>query len=444
MSSSDSLSSQPASDVQIVSERTRILGVAYHFAPEVSIGARRTERFAKYLPLHGFELSIVTSNAFGACRDDANRGVTRAFDPAGLTKRTVLGGVSDVASMRRTGRVSGAKRAVISFTRALAVPDPEIVWFPFGLRTALSLARRGGWSALFSTSSPETDHLVAAFLKWRTGLPWIADFRDGWMFEPPRAARQTVRWRSWIETHLEQLTVHLADRVVVVNDVMASDMKRRYPDSAYKVRVITNGFDPADFALVERPPVSPDFRLVHTGRLSGSRGGTSIAGLVAALEELRSEGSPLLGDLRIVMIGGLLAEESRLIEDSRVADRFDLRAPVPYEAALQAQAAASALLLVVSPDTRGVTTGKVFEYLASGRPILALAGSSPAADLVRELDAGLVVGPRNVKGIKEGLTRLHTDWKCDRLHGASPDAITRFDARHLAGELCSVFEEVLL
>ncbi len=150
----------------------------------------------------------------------------------------------------------------------LCCPRPEIVWFPFGLVGALLLARRRQFDALYSTSSPETDHLIAAVLKWVTGTPWIADFRDGWTFESTRVGRQQGL-RSKVEGRMERMVVRLADRVVTVNEVIARDLRTRYPQWRNKVITITNGFDSDDLIEARAPGAPSDFRIVHTGRLSG-------------------------------------------------------------------------------------------------------------------------------------------------------------------------------
>ncbi len=147
--------------------------------------------------------------------------------------------------------------------------------------------------------------------------------------------------------------------------------------------------------------------------------------------------------VRIIMIGGMLPEETRMILDSSVSDLFELRGVVEHKDALKAQTEAAVLLLVVSPDAVGISTGKIYEYLASGRPILALAGPSPAADLVRALDAGVVVHPNDVRAIAGALTNLDAAWEKGTLMGAAPEAVQRFEARVLARELGLLFDQVV-
>lgn len=421
----------------------RVLGIAYYFPPAPGVGGRRTEKFVKFMPSFQYSMSVVTSSAFGALPNDARDHIYRSLDPAGKTKQAVLGGASDVASMSGARGTSVLRRRLIDFIRTAAIPDPEIIWFPFGLRAAFKSLRDEDWDALYSSSSPETDHLVAAVLKWRSGLPWIADFRDGWMFEPLRRARTTSRFRRGIERLLEAVVMRSADAVVTVNEVIAADFRARYPFKAAKVFTIPNGFDLEDFEALPPNAVTGKFRIVYTGRVSGSEAGRSLQGLLHALGAILQSDPDLRENLEVAFIGGLSKEEAADVDRSIARSCIVVSPWAPYDEALRLQSEASALLLITSASSKGVSTSKLYEYLASGRPILALTGTSAAAELITELRAGMVVRPDDAGAIKLAIEYMYEEWKNGRLRGASIESLRPYDRRNLTAELCRLFDRVI-
>ena len=101
------------------------------------------------------------------------------------------------------------------------------------------------------------------------------------------------------------------------------------------------------------------------------------------------------------------------------------------------------LLLVTSASAASVTTSKLFEYLASGRPVLALTGRSAAAELIEELDAGIVVAPDDVEGICRALEWFHERWRFDELPARVDPRVQRFDRRALTGNLARMFDTLV-
>jgi glycosyltransferase involved in cell wall biosynthesis len=281
-------------------------------------------------------------------------------------------------------------------------------------------------------------------LKQETGLPWLADFRDGWMFEPLVSGRRGPGFWPGLSARLEQKVVLAADRLVTVNDIIADDLIQRYPEAAAKVSVITNGYDPEDFLPLHRQENHPrKFRVIHTGALALSRAGTSLAGLLAALCAIHHSHHPLCQDLEIVMVGQLTASEIEAIEKSGIARYFSLVNPVAYQTALQYQLDADLLLLVTAPEDVGVSTSKLFEYLAAGRPILALTGPSAAAELITKMQAGQVVSPTDVGGIQQALQTFHRQWQAGQLATQRYPGLSQFDRRELTRKLALLFDELI-
>jgi glycosyltransferase involved in cell wall biosynthesis len=419
--------------------------VSYFYTPMANPGTRRVEAFARYLPLHGYRPLVLTTDARGARADDAERAVFRAADLLRASRRLVP------SWRQRGGTGQGSARDLLTaesrasrLLHALMVPDVQIGWYPAATLRGITLARSGGVDLLYSSSPPVTSHLVALRLKRAVGLPWVADFRDGWMFEPPSRAPVSSRLRRRVELRLEAAVVRGADWIVTVNDVLAADLARRYPEAASRVSVVSNGYDPADLhGVVRQRPADGRLRLVYTGAIGLSRAGTSLDGLLGALGKLRDRSSPVMEALEVLLVGPLTGEERQLIARHSLGEWILTQGPVEHRAALQHQADADVLLLVTAQSDTSVTTSKLFEYLAADRPILALAGGSAAADLVKQLNAGVVVAPDDVVGTADALERFHALWRVGNLPRGAGASARRFDRRELAGELAAVFDRLV-
>ncbi|NJN66965.1 MAG: glycosyltransferase family 4 protein [Chloroflexaceae bacterium] len=324
------------------------------------------------------------------------------------------------------------------------IPDQQIIWYPWAVWTARNLLRSMPIRLLYSTSTPETDHLVGLTLKRLTGLPWVADFRDGWMFETI-PFRHTSSLRHAIESRLERAVVTAADHIITASDALADDFCQRYPQVAPRMTVITNGYDPDDFAHIQRAEQRPPtFRVVHTGTFSLTRWNSSLEGLLTALSTMQSQQYPLMQDLDVTLVGELSATELETIRRSGVCASFSMIGSVPYPEALQHQVNAEVLLLIIPPGIVGMSNNKVFEYLATGRPILALAqDTSLAGRLITNLGAGLVVAPDDVVGIQRALQTFHAQWKAGLLPTRVHPAVAQFDRRELTRKLAAVFDRLL-
>jgi glycosyltransferase involved in cell wall biosynthesis len=246
-------------------------------------------------------------------------------------------------------------------------------------------------------------HLVGAAVKRTTGIPWVADLRDSVVAHPHRhAERMLVRVKERGEHAVAKLISHSADAIVCVSDAIAEEMRERKPNG--EVVTIANGSDFDDFAGLEHKS-SDRFRITHTGSFFGKRDPRPF---LTALHD-----SEL--DIQARFLGDFRSTDREWAEQLDLGDRLELISYAPRRRSLELQRDSEALLLLI-PEAggrgKGVLSGKVFEYLAAERPILALVPpDGAAAALIREAGAGVVVAPEDVEGIKAALADLHARWR---------------------------------
>jgi glycosyltransferase involved in cell wall biosynthesis len=280
-------------------------------------------------------------------------------------------------------------------------------------------------------------HFVGAAVKRATGIPWIADLRDSLVANPhKRAESRAVRVKEQGERSVASLVARYADAIVTAADAIAEETRALGPQG--EVVTIENGSDFDDFAGIEHH-ASPRFRITHTGSFFGKRDPRPF------LTAFAQSG---LDDMVARFVGDFRPADREWAEGLGLGDRLELIEYVPRRRSLELQRDSEALLLLI-PEAggrgRGVLSGKVFEYLAAERPVLAVVPpDGAAAELIRETGAGVVVAPDDVPGIRAALTTLHARWRAGALEGTplAPATRTRLDRRTRVEELAALLRKV--
>ena len=285
------------------------------------------------------------------------------------------------------------------------VPDLSAVgWVPFALPRAISLARAEPFDCVITTSPPASVHAVGAALR-AAGTPWIADLRDGWTFDPPRDAWPT-RLQAQLDAMLERRLLSSADRVVAVTPPIADDLAQRL---GRPVTVISNGFDPDERPSQSAPLLDPArHSLVHTGRMSVV--GRSPAAFFDGLQEYLRRRPDGAERLEVVLAGPVSEEQVALVADRRLDGLVRSLGSLDRSVALALQRSADSLLVLAEGNdvrsARSVATGKLFEYLGTGRPVLVLGVESEAARIVTTTGAGMAAAGDDATAIATVLERL--------------------------------------
>lgn len=433
-------------------ERKRnVLMIAAAFPPTGGSGVQRTAKFAKYLPKFGWNPTLWTIDGLeGMPRDEtllndlppevtilANRwtrpmhGVRSAV--ARLAEREGLASTLGQAARWRLGSRLAEKESRLE-------PDHYISWAEASVDPLLRLIESGEFDAIYSTFSPASNHWLGLALKRKTGLPWIADFRDLWTDDYRYTETSVGRRRG--HRNLEQEILEAADFVVGVSKTQTSILSNHVPAQRWKFVTITNGFDPDDF-VVKNPASSTSsarhrFVLSHVGRFDQWRTGDTWFGGVAEFVQ-RLGPSRNRFELRIVGHADQRTRSKMLATGARCSFVDYL----PHGEAVREMTTADALLLCVpsGPNAESVIPAKLFEYLAARRPVLVVgpADGEPAR-IVQSCGAGLVA-PLDERKIANALCDLYDAWSAGRdLSGCSADQLQPFDRVVLTRRLASILD----
>lgn len=417
-----------------------IVMLAYLFPPLGGGGVRRTLKFVKYLPSYGFAPVVITTGSYRyPARDETLLGDLpsglRVFRPRELPIGKPL------EKLSRLLEIAGIRNA----PEYVLWPDRWAGWIPVAVGAALRAVRIYRPAALYSTSMPYSAHLAALVAARLTGTPWVADFRDEWAANPhigPRAPLPEA-----LAERAERAIVETAERIVVTADHFI--VGGTGPTSPKRV-TITNGVDEEDLAaLATAEPPRDRFRITFVGTMYSE---IDCAPVFTALRRLVARGAIDPAQVEVRVVGGSYTPIN--FDTGPIAMRRT--GLVDHPKALREMTEATVLLsyvpLVESREARGKNTpfrntpGKIFEYLASGRPVLSVAHRDNLAfRLVDDLQAGACAEPGDLAAIERAIERLYVRWKSTGLP-SSPQVrdtvLKRYSSRRLTRRLAAIVDEV--
>ena len=414
----------------------KVLLVTMYFPPAGGGGVQRPLKFATHLPAHGVETHVLAPDDPKWFHSDPDLAPptqawihrARYFGPKGRKPAEELHG--------RQGLDLVSRQARLAFRRFL-VPDENVSWNLTAIPTALRIVRSEGIDVVLTTSPPSSVHLIGAAVKRATGARWVADLRDSLLAHPHRRPeRLAARTKERTEATVARLVARSADAIVAVSEAIADEAESLEPEG--RVATIANGSDFDDFVGLEYRP-SDRFRITHTGSFFGKRDPRPFLAALAESDD----------DVVARFVGDFRSSDREWAEALGLNERLELHPYVPRRQALELQRDSEALLLLI-PDARGrgrgVLSGKVFEYLAAERPILAaVPPDGAAAELIRETGAGVVAPPDDVPAIGAALAGLVEGWRAGSLDGTplSPADRERLSRGARVEELAELLREVV-
>jgi len=429
----------------IVSMPRKLLIVSYLFPPVGGIGVQRALSLAKYLPRCGYEVHVLKAgNAGGPVRDPVltqqippEVHVYEAFTPeipfvirqklwSRLMGRSSNGGIAPA----KAAPSGGWKRLLGRAATRLFCPEPEILWVPFALRKARKIIKRHGIEFVLVTVPPFSALLVGTTLKKEfPSLGLISDFRDEWLsfYLKDFDFQSNAHTRRRAEA-IERESAELSDLVVAVNASSRDEIRRRYPNQPDgKFVVIPNGYDPEIFARFQpRTNQSPRMLVTHVGTVYKT---ASPRFYLDAADGLPAE---VQADMETRFVGRIAETERPLLENRK--SKVTLTEFLPQAQAMKYMEDTDYLLLTMTNDIS--VPGKLFEYMAAGKPILAIASPGSEVDrILRDTQAGISAPPDNPEAIRQMLRLAFQAWReGKKLIEPRTHSVERYERRRLADE----------
>ena len=408
-----------------------VLLIAFHFPPvKGSSGVQRTLRFAQHLPKFGWQPVVLTIDprAYEAVSEAAGNEI-----PPGLEVHRAFG-LDAATDLSLWGR----------YPRALALPDRWALWRIWAVRKALRIVRTRAVHALWSTFPIATAHRIGLDVARRTGVPWVAEFRDPmWQGDYPPDPRVN---RVWLD--LERRIFERADAAVVVTPGAVSTYEERFPAFGQsRLALIENGYDEETFQRAQAAlPAHPGTQrrgpvtLLHSGIIYPSE--RDPTHLFAALANLKRTGQITTGQLQLTLrASGNEATYRAELARLDIADIVRMEPTVGYLAALQEMLTVDGLLILQAANCNAQVPAKLYESVRARRPILAL--TDAAGDTARTLEAmgaGVIAALDSQQQIEQALLRFVSDIGTGNAKQASPEVIARYSREAQTGQLAGVLD----
>ncbi len=454
--------------------KKNILYIAYFFPPLGGSGVQRTLKFIKYLPMYNkLPLVVTVKEGHNFAYDEemikevpdevkiyrSNSGeslwlrkqiegfnkllvsVKEKLNSKNEKKVNIDGNISNEEKSSNSNMT--IKDRVFQYLEYnYYIPDTKIRWYKNAINDIVNrVLKEEEVDLIFSTSYPYTDHLIGLEIKKRTNKPWVVDLRDPWVGNKFIYDRYNEK-RKEKEKRLEEEVIKYADKVINVTEDITKMYVERYPKYKEKFITITNGFDITD--RVDEKIESDKFIINYSGIVAD---GQNPEIFLKAIEELIKKDNNLKEDLLINFTGIIVDKYKNMFENKYIKDNIKINGYASHNDVLKEMKKASINLLIL-PDTeesKGIYTGKIFDYILSEKPILGIMPlGGVASELINSKKIGLAVENNDLDGMKKYIEKIYLEWRDGKdLNTNAISICNEFDRRILTKRLSDVFDEFL-
>lgn len=429
----------------------KVLIITYYWPPSGGGGVQRWLKFVKYFRNYGIEPIIFTpenperpsidNSLLDEIPDDIEIIKNKIWEPYSIYKKFTGRKKSDkiqTAFLNEKKVKSNILENIAVWIRGnIFIPDARKYWIKPSVKLLSNYIKNNKIDVIITTGPPHSAHLIGYHLKQRTGIPWLADFRDPWTNIDYYKDLKLGKRADKKHHILEELILKSADNVSVISPGMFNEFKsivnRNY-------HVIPNGYDSED--IIEHPITATDeFVLSHIGSMSKTRTPYS---LLQVLSELIQENKSFDKKLRIKNVGKIDMHALEIFKNHKLSDKLEIVDYLPHNEVIVEQQSASMLLLLVNntPNAKLILTGKIFEYLASKRPIICIAPvDGDAAKVIDECNAGKTFGFEDKQKLKSYILESFEKFEEGNLEVKSKNT-DKYSREKLTEKMAEVIKEI--
>ncbi|MBK1656442.1 glycosyltransferase [Allochromatium vinosum] len=420
----------------------KVLFIAYLYPPIANSGTRRSLEFVNYLPDYGWKPIVLTvaNPSLKSCElsllDEVRPGT--CIERAPLWSDLLAEKIANIFG-RFIDRTWVAKGLKYRIQGLLQVPDECAAWWPTAIRRAEEIFRREGFDAIYASGWPWTSFMIAAEVSRRTGRPYVVDYRDLWTSYGDVEWDKKTLLQRWFGPILEKYVLRKASAIVATTSSFIKILEESVKKE--KMVCITNGFDPDDF----RNPPNPDcsqrdhfVRVVYTGVW---RPGYGPDDLYRAVRHLKGINSNYIQRLKVI-VAGYPCGQAR---EYGVDDVIEELGPIPHARAVDLMMSANALYLPVSKGVyeKASIPGKLFEYIGSGRPILAsVEPDSEVAAVLASVGGACSVLPGDFQELADSLHAMCSRDDDDLFTARHTDAVAQYTRKGLTYKLATLLDTI--
>lgn len=421
----------------------KVLIITYYWPPSGGAGVQRWLKFVKYLRNFGWEPVVYTPEnpeypaIDNSLLKDIPQGIeivrTPIWEPYSFYKKLVGAKKTErinAGFLSEKKRPGLAERFSIWLRGNFFIPDARKFWINPSIKFLVKYLKQHPVDAIVSTGPPHSMHMIALGVKKRTGLPWLADFRDPWTNIDFYHELMLSSWADRKHHKQEMSVLKKADEVVVISNSMKTDflklLKRDYS-------VITNGYDQDDIAGVD-VKIDERFSVAHIGTMVKTRNPLLLWEVLS--EEVLKD-TDFANDLEIKLVGSVDYSVTESLEAAGLGNYVNRISYVPHNEVVKIQQQSQVLLLLINdtPNAKVILPGKFFEYMAARRPILCIGPrDGDAAEVILETNAGYVSEKDDKESIRKAINELYSRFRTGK-NIVDSKGIARFSRESLTGRM---------
>jgi hypothetical protein len=429
----------------------KVLIITYYWPPSGGSPVLRWLKFARYLRDFGWEPTIYTpANPVPQAMDDSllneiPSGITvlktQIWEPYKLFNRLSGKGGSksmSTAFISESGKKGFTERFSVWIRGNIFIPDARKFWIRPSVKYLYAYLRQNPHDVIISTGPPHSMHLIAKVLRRKTGIRWVADFRDPWTNIDFYSELKLTRYADARHHRLERQVLDEADRIITVGPTMTREFEQL---TVTPVTTITNGFDATLMDSVHGGR-DESFTILHVGSMPASRNPEKLWYVLGKLLEEKPE---LRASVKIELIGPVDFTILTSITVHKLESCLVKRGHTSNREVLKRMKEATVLLLVINntQNAAGILTNKFFEYLSAKRTILAIGPpNGDAAKILEECTAGKIFDYHDETGLESYLSELIDQFRKGSVNTDTKN-IDTFSRRYLTGKLVKILDSLL-
>ncbi|MCK9611479.1 MAG: glycosyltransferase family 4 protein [Bacteroidales bacterium] len=429
----------------------KVLFITYYWPPAGGAPINRILKFYQYLHDFGWEPIILTTENGDFPFEDESlqkevRSNTKIYRSKGLSLHKIFSSVSpkskknflpygftDASKSTRMDKLS-------RWVKYNFIPDTRFPWYFSTVSKAVKIIYEEKIDLIFSSSPPQTNHIIARKAAAKTGLPWVADFRDPWT-DVFWLLNNSIRWK-WIhniDKKIEKKTIDKMDAIITVGPSLVQILNRK---TTKKIHLISNGFDDTYFSELTYE-ANTKFRITYAGSLSKEQDPQCFFDTLEILK-LNKE---FFDNTELEFLGNFPIYLHDIVDASPYKNHTHFSPYTFYTDSLKSIAASELLLLIIpkTDDNKCIITSKLFDYMGAQRPVLAFGPvDGDAASILRETGAGQIFDYSDIKNASEFILSEFNNWKNKtNSYQADKNKIKQFTRKNLTKKLAEIFDSLV-
>ena len=429
----------------------KVLVITYYWPPSGGAGVQRMLKFVKYMPsfnVEPFVLTIHEDKAFYPMKDTS---LLKDIHPDLKITKTqnteilkVFSGLLGKKEVPHSGFANHNKNTfaskVLRFLRGnLLIPDARKSWINSAYKEACKLIEQEKIDTIIISTPPHSSQIVGLKLKKKyPKLKWIADLRDPWTDIYYYKDLLHTSWAKKIDLKYEREVVQQSDSILVVSKGIKEMFADKYKGTTNKIHVIPNGFDEDDFKVTSHPPTN-EFLISHTGTIAESYNPkiffSALEKVVTAYKEKCK--------IRVLFVGKTSPDFKAMGATYNVANYIEYKDYVPHQEVITYLKNTTCLLLIIAEtaNQKGLLSGKLFEYLAAKKPIIAIGPKAgDAEDILNLSEAGQLFSRNEEAQLVSYIEEKIEDWLKNPNLDLTHNKIDLYSRKNLTAQLCKIIK----